>query len=211
MHKRITVKTNAPNIDEASRKKRVAAYARVSSERDEAFHSLSAQVSYYHKIIDDHPDWEFVEVFSDRGISGTKDDRPGFQAMLTACREGKIDIVLAKSITRFARNTVILLETVRELKDLGVDIRFEEERINTLSATGELMISLLAARAQEEARSASENQKWRIKKKYEQGIPVSGNCLGYRLVDGKFLIEEDEEQTVLKIFSMYLSGMGCVA
>lgn len=211
MHKRITVKTNAPNIDEASRKKRVAAYSRVSSERDEAFHSLSAQVSYYHKIIDDHPDWEFVEVFSDRGISGTKDDRPGFQAMLAACREGKIDIVLAKSITRFARNTVILLETVRELKDLGVDIRFEEERINTLSATGELMISLLAARAQEEARSASENQKWRIKKKYEQGIPVSGNCLGYRLVDGKFLIEEDEEQTVLKIFSMYLSGMGCVA
>lgn len=211
MHKRITVKTNAPNIDEASRKKRVAAYARVSSERDEAFHSLSAQVSYYHKIIDDHPDWEFVEVFSDRGISGTKDDRPGFQAMLTACREGKIDIVLAKSITRFARNTVILLETVRELKDLGVDIRFEEERINTLSATGELMISLLAARAQEEARSASENQKWRIKKCFEKGIPVAGNCLGYRLVDGQFLVEEDEEPIVLRIFSMYLSGMGCPA
>ena len=79
---------------------------------------------------------EFVEVFSDRGISGTKDTRPGFQAMLTACREGKIDIILAKSITRFARNAVILLETVRELKGLGVDVRFEEERINTLSTAG---------------------------------------------------------------------------
>ena len=100
---------------------------------------------------------------------------------------------------------------MRELKKLGIDVHFEEERISTLSATGELMISLLAARAQEEARSASENQRWRIKKSFEKGIPVAGNCLGYRLVDGQFLVEEEEEQTVLRIFSMYLSGMGCPA
>ena len=192
-------------------KKRVCAYARVSGDRDEAFHSLSSQISYYQQMIASHPDWEFVEVFSDRGITGTKENRPGFQAMLTACREGKVDIVLAKSITRFARNTVILLKTVRELKSLGIDVHFEEENIRTLSAGGELMISLLAARAQEESRSASENQKWRIKRKYEKGEPINGNALGYRLVDGRFLIDEEEEQTVLRIFSMYLSGMGATA
>ena len=208
MHERKTLQEYSPNIEAMSRKKRVCAYARVSGDRDEAFHSLSAQVSYYQTVIAQHPDWEFVEVYSDRGISGTKENREGFQAMLTACREGKVDIVLAKSITRFARNTVILLETVRELKNLGVDVQFEEERINTLSSKGELMISILAARAQEESRSASENQLWRIKKSFEKGIPVTGNCLGYRMVDHQLLIDEDEEQMVLRIFSMYLSGMG---
>lgn len=211
MHERKTQQEYTPDIETMTRKKRVCAYARVSGDRDEAFHSLSAQVSYYQKMIADHPDWEFVEVFSDRGITGTKENREGFQAMLTACREGKVDIVLAKSITRFARNTVILLETVRELKKLGIDIHFEEEHIETLSSKGELMISILAARAQEESRSASENQLWRIKKSYEKGIPVTGNCLGYRMVDHQFLIDEEEEQIVLRIFSMYLSGMGNAA
>lgn len=208
MHERKTQIEYTPDIENMTRKKRVCAYARVSGDRDEAFHSLSAQISYYQKMIANHPDWEFVEVFSDRGITGTKENREGFQAMLTACREGKVDIVLAKSITRFARNTVILLETVRELKKLGIDIHFEEEHIETLSSKGELMISILAARAQEESRSASENQLWRIKKSYEKGIPVTGNCLGYRMVDHQFLIDEEEEQIVLRIFSMYLSGKG---
>ena len=211
MHERKTLQEYSLNLDDMTRKKRVCAYARVSGDRDEAFHSLSAQVSYYQKIIADHPDWEFVEVFSDRGITGTKDKREGFQAMLTACREGRVDIVLAKSITRFARNTVILLETVRELKKLGIDIHFEEEHIKTLSSEGEFLISILAARAQEESRSASENQLWRIKKSYEKGIPVTGNCLGYRMVDHQFLIEDEEEKIVQRIFSMYLSGMGKVA
>ena len=211
MHVRKIMQEYTPNTENAIHKKRVCAYARVSSIRDEAFHSLSSQVSYYQQKIAEHPDWEYVEVFSDRGITGTKDDRPGFQAMLTACREGKVDIVLAKSITRFARNTVILLETVRELKKLGVDIHFEEEGIETLGRQGEFMISILAARAQEESRSASENQLWRIRKSYEQGIPVTGNCLGYRLVNGQFLVEETEEPIVKRVFSMYLSGMGCTA
>lgn len=211
MHERKTLQEYSPDLEALARKKRVCAYARVSGDRDEAFHSLSAQISYYQKLIAEHPDWEFVEVFSDRGITGTKDNREGFQAMLTACREGKVDIVLAKSITRFARNTVILLETVRELKRLGIDVHFEEERIETLSYSGELLISILAARAQEESRSASENQLWRIKKTYEKGVPVTGNCLGYRMVDHQFLIDEEEEQTVLRIFSMYQSGMGNAA
>ena len=211
MHERNITTQYSPDLEALTRKKRVCAYARVSSDRDEAFHSLSTQISYYQKTIAEHGDWEYAGVFSDRGITGTKEERPGFQAMLEACREGKIDIVLAKSITRFARNTVVLLSTVRELRSLGIDIYFEEERIHTLSAQGELMISLLAARAQEESRSASENQKWRIQKCYEQGIPVTGNCLGYRMVDHQFLIDEEEEQIVLRIFSMYLSGMGISA
>ena len=144
-------------------------------------------------------------------MTGTKDNRPEFQRMLLACREGKIDIILAKSITRFARNTVTLLETVRELKKLNIDVYFEEEHLNTLSGKGELILSILAARAQEESRSASENQKWRIRKKFENGEPVTGNALGYRLVDGSFWIDEEEEQIVLRIFSMYLSGMGRIA
>ena len=159
MHERITHVEYDPDFSKLTRKKRVCAYARVSSERDEAFHSLSTQISYYQKKIADHPDWEFVEVFADRGITGTKENREGFQRMLTACREGKVDIVLAKSITRFARNTLILLETVRELRELKVDIHFEEEHIETLSTKGEFMISILAARAQEESRSASEKER----------------------------------------------------
>ena len=211
MHERKTRMEYIPDLDAHVAKKRVCAYARVSSDRDEAFHSLSAQISYYQKKIAEHPDWEYVGVFSDRGITGTKENRPGFQTMLEACRKGEVDIVLAKSITRFARNTVILLETVRELRNLGIDIHFEEEHIETLSSKGEFMISILAARAQEESRSASENQLWHIRKSYEKGIPVTGNCLGYRMVKHQFLIDEDEEQIVLRIFSMYLSGMGTYA
>ena len=211
MHERKTTMQYTPDLEALTRKKRVCAYARVSSDRDEAFHSLSAQISYYQKKIADHPDWEYAGVYSDRGITGTKEERPGFQAMLEACRKKEVDIVLAKSITRFARNTVILLETVRELRNLGIDIHFEEEHIETLSTKGEFMISILAARAQEESRSASENQLWRIRKSYEKGIPVTGNCLGYRMVNHQFLIDEEEEQIVLRIFSMYLSGMGTTA
>ena len=210
MHERkIQVEYNL-DLESLTRKKRVCAYARVSSDKEEAFHSLSAQISYYQNKIAEHPGWEFVEVFYDRGVTGTKDKREGFQRMLTACREGKIDIILAKSITRFARNTVILLQTVRELKSLGVDIHFEEEHIETLSMQGELMTSIIAARAQEESRQASENQKWHYRKSYEKGVPVTGNCYGYRLVNHQFLIEEEEEPVVLRIFSLYLSGMGKV-
>lgn len=208
MHERAQILQYAPDVKDAIRKKRVCAYARVSSERDEAFHSLSSQISYYQKKIANHPDWEYVGVYADRGITGTKDARPQFQEMLTACRKGEIDIILAKSITRFARNTVILLETVRELKSLGIDIHFEEERIETLSKGGELMLSILAARAQEESRSASENQLWRIRKCYEKGIPVTGNCLGYRMVDHQFLIDDEEESTVKHIFDLFNHGIG---
>lgn len=188
---------------------RVAAYARVSSEKDAAFHSLEAQQSYYEDFVGAHSDWTLVGLYSDRGISGTKPDRPEFQRMLRDCRDGKIDLVVTKSITRFARNTVVLLDTVRELKALGVDCYFEKEDMHSISPDGELLMTLLAMYAEEEARSASENQNWKIRKSFEQGIPVTGNCYGYRIVDKHFVVVDDEAKVVRRIFDMYLSGMGC--
>ncbi len=192
----------------APKKLRVAAYARVSSEKDAAFHSLEAQEGYYRNYVAAHPDWELVAVFSDNGISGTIKERPAFQEMLEACRDGKIDMVITKSITRFARNTVTLLETIRELKTLGIDAFFEKEQMHSLSADGELLLTLLAMYAEEEARSASENQKWRIQKLYEQGIPASGHIFGYRLKDGRYETIPEEAEVIRRIYGMYLSGMG---
>lgn len=134
-------------------------------------HSLSAQVSYYNDLIQKEDGWESVGVYSDEAITGTKEGRADFQRMLDDCRNGKIDMIITKSISRFARNTVTLLETVRMLKALEVDVFFEEQNIHTMSADGELMLTILASYAQEESRSASENQKWRIKKNFEEGMP----------------------------------------
>lgn len=187
---------------------RVAAYARVSSDKDAAFHSLEAQTEYYEDYVAAHPDWELVSIYSDNGISGTITKRPEFQRMLEDCRAGKIDLVITKSVTRFARNTVILLETVRELKKLGIDCYFEKEDMHSISPDGELLLTLLAMYAEEEARSASENQLWRIKKKFEKGEPWVGNMLGYRLVDGKMVVVPEEAKIVRQIFQDYLSGMG---
>ena len=123
---------------------RVCAYARVSSGKDAMLHSLSAQVSYYQKFIASHIDWTFCGIYADEAFTGTKEVRPQFQKMLEECRSGNIDLVVTKSISRFARNTITLLQTVRELKAMGVDVYFEEQNIHTLSADGELMLSILA-------------------------------------------------------------------
>lgn len=187
---------------------RVAAYARVSSDKDAAFHSLEAQTAYYRDYVAAHPGWELIRIYSDNGISGTTINRPEFQRMLQDCREGKIDLVVTKSVTRFARNTVILLETIRELKKLGVDCYFEKEDMHSISPDGELLLTLLAMYAEEEARSASENQKWRIQKLYDQGKPAGGHTFGYRLAGGKFEIVPEEAEIVKEIFRLYLSGMG---
>lgn len=191
--------------------KRVAAYARVSSEKGEALHSLSAQISYYNEYISSHIGWEFAGVYADEGISGTKDTRPEFQRLLADCRKGMIDLVITKSITRFARNTVTLLDTIRELKLLNIDVFFEKENLHSLSANGELMLTLLAMYAEEEARSASENQKWRIRKMFEEGRPNTGRMLGYYLKDGQLTIIPEEAEIVRQIFDDYLSGMGRLA
>ena len=114
-------------------RKKVAAYARVSNGKDAMLHSLSAQVSYYSSYIQKHGEWCFAGVYADEALTGTKDNRPGFQRMIADCKAGKIDMIITKSISRFARNTVTLLETVRELKALGVDVYFEEQNIHSMS------------------------------------------------------------------------------
>lgn len=191
--------------------KRVAAYARVSSAKDAALHSVSAQISYYNEYITNHPGWDFAGIYADEGITGTKDARPEFQRMLADCRAGKIDMVITKSITRFARNTVTLLETVRELKLLGVGVYFEEQGIYSLSSNGEVMLTLLAMHAEEEARNVSENQKWRIRRMFEEGRTNHGRMLGYHVVDGEMVIVPEEAEIVRQIFADYLSGMGRLA
>lgn len=157
------------NIPEQPKALRVCAYARVSTGKDAMLHSLSAQVSYYSKMIQSHAGWQYCGVYSDEGMTGTKNQRSGFQQMLEECRKGNIDLIITKSISRFARNTVTLLQTVRELKSLSVDVFFEEQHIHTISSDGELMMTILASFAQEESLSASENQKWRVRKAFENG------------------------------------------
>ena len=196
--------------ESAPKKKRVAAYARVSSGKDAMLHSLSAQVSYYSDYIQSNG-WEYAGVYADEAITGTKDKREGFQKLLAECRNGNVDMVITKSISRFARNTVTLLETVRELKELGVDVYFEEQNIHTASADGELMLTILASYAQEESLSVSENMKWRIKKNFEDGKPWSGFVLGYRCENGQYVIVPEEAEVVRRIYREYLDGLGATA
>lgn len=130
-----------PTLPAVVAKKKVAVYARISMESERMHHSLSAQISYYNALIQKNPEWEFAGVYADDGISGTGiAKRTEFQNMLSDCEAGKIDIILTKSIQRFARNTVDLLETVRHLKDIGVEVRFEKENISSMSGDGELML-----------------------------------------------------------------------
>lgn len=196
-------------LPQLKRKLRVAAYARVSSSKDAMLHSLSAQVSYYNKYISSHDDWEFVGIYADEGISGTKEDRDEFQRMINDCRAGKIDLILTKAISRFARNTMTMLTIVRELKNLNVDVFFEEQNLHSISSDGEMVLTLLASVAQEEARSVSENQKWRIRKDFEKGLIWGGNsAYGYRIINKKMVIVPEEAKLVKRIFQLYIGGLG---
>lgn len=191
------------------RLERVAAYCRVSSGKDAMLHSLSAQVSHYSELIQRHPSWAYAGVYADEALTGTKDNRPEFQRLLADCRAGRIDRVLTKSVSRFARNTVTLLETVRELKELGVAVYFEEQNIDSLSGDGELMLTILASFAQEESKSVSDNCKWRIRKDFSEGKPMNLPLLyGYRREKGRVIIDEQEAETVRFIFHSCLNGMG---
>ena len=188
---------------------RVAAYARVSSDKDAMLHALSSQGSYFSKMIQSHDSWKYVGVYSDEGMTGTKIKRDGFQRMIRDAKAGKIDIIVTKSLSRFARNTVDCLKTIREMKAINVDIFFEEQNIHTLSANGEFLISLLAGYAQEESRQCSENTLWRVRKNFKEGKPYGGSSmLGYRLEKGRFTVVPEEAEIVRRIFDLYLAGNG---
>ena len=193
----------------APKYKRVAAYARVSSGKDAMLHSLSAQVSYYSELIQSRSGWQYVGVYADEALTGTKDNRENFQRLLADCRAGLVDMVITKSISRFARNTVTLLETVRELKTLGVDVFFEKEAIWTMDSKGELLITIMSSLAQEESRSISENVTWGQRKRFADGkvsIPYS-HFLGYRKgEDGLPEIVPEEAEIVRSIYRMCIEG-----
>ena len=185
-----------PKREKLAKKIRVAAYARVSSGKESMLHSLSYQVSYYNSYIQKHKDWLFAGVYADEAISGTKDERPEFQKLLTECRKGNVDLIVTKSVSRFARNTVTVLQTIRELTLLKVDVFFEEQNLHTLGAEGELIITALASYAEAEAKSVSENMKWRIQKNFKEGLIYSMTVLGYRIVDSHLEVVPEEAKAV---------------
>lgn len=179
----------------------------VSADNDAMLHSLSAQISFYQRLIQSHKGWTFTGVYADNAMTGTKTSRENFQKLLAQCREGNIDLIITKSVSRFSRNTVALLETVRELKNLGIGVFFEEQNINTLSAEGELLLTLLASYAQEESLSASENQKWRIRNSFKKGKLANLRFLfGYNIEKGEILINPEQAEIVREIFARVIKG-----
>ena len=190
--------------------KRVAAYARVSTDHEDQEGSFKNQVDYYTKLIETTDGWEMAGLFSDEGISGTgTKKRSGFTDMIRACEEGRVDLVITKSISRFARNTADSLNYCRKLKNLGIPIIFEKESINTMEASGELMFTILSSLAQEESRNISENTAWGIRSKFQRGIPHI-NCeslLGYdKDTDGNLVINEEQAAVVRRIYRDFLEG-----
>lgn len=199
------------NFQNYSRKRRVAAYARVSTDKEEQESSFDAQVSYYTQKIQANPQWVFVEVYADEGITGTSmKKRDGFNRMIDDALAGKIDLILTKSVSRFARNTVDSLTTVRKLKDKGVEVYFEKENIYTLDSKGELLITIMSSLAQEEARSISENTAWGRRKQFADGkySLAYSTFLGYdKGPNGELVINEDEAPIIRRIYDEYLAGL----
>ena len=189
---------------------RVAAYCRVSTDEEEQQNSYNVQINYYTDYINANPNWKLVGIFADEGISGTQTaNRTEFNRMIKMCRRKRIDIILCKSISRFARNTVDCLDYVRELKSLGIAVIFEKENINTLSASSEFAISLYASFAQAESESISRNVTWGIERSFREGkfTYYMKQTLGYRLGDdGKPYIIEEEAKAVRDIFKMFAEG-----
>ena len=201
------IERSIPNLRQ---RKKVAAYARVSVDSERMHHSLSAQVSYYSSLIQKNPEWEYAGVYADYGISGTRiKKRQEFQRMLEDAEAGQIDVILTKSIQRFARNTLDLLRTVRHLKEIDVEVWFEKENIWTLDAKGELLITIMSSLSQEESRSISENVTWGHRKRFADGKVSVGfsHFLGYnRGPDGNLVVNKEQAETVKLIYRLYLSG-----
>ncbi len=191
-------------------KLRVAAYCRVSTGSDEQLVSLKTQINHYESYIKANPDWEFAGLYYDEGITGTKKEkRAELLRMIADCENKKIDFIVTKSISRFARNTTDCLELVRKLIDLGIFIYFEKENINTGSMENELMLSILSGLAESESVSIAENNKWSVKRRFQNGtFKISCPPYGYDVVDGKLVVNEAEADIVRFIFAEILSGKG---
>ena len=217
MAKNITVipaRSNRSSLAEnlEQKKKRVAAYCRVSTDQEEQLSSYEAQVNYYTNYIEKHPDYEFAGIYADEGISGTTTKkREQFNRMIEDCKAGKIDMIITKSISRFARNTLDCLNFVRQLKDLGIGVTFEKEAIFTLDSKGEVLLSILSSLAQDESRSISENSTWGIRRRFEQGkLHVNHTkFLGYdKDKNGNLVVNEKQAKIVRRIYKEFLDGKG---
>lgn len=204
-----TVQRFAPSLPLRA-KLRVAAYARVSTDEEEQLSSYEAQVDYYTHYIQSNPEWSFVEVYADEGLSGTNTKkRKNFKRMIEDALAGKIDRIVTKSVSRFARNTVDTLTTIRKLKENGVGVTFEKESIDTLDSKGELLITIMSSLAQEESRSISENVTWGWRKRISDGkVSVAySHFLGYEKgEDGSMQVVESEAKIVQQIYGMFLDG-----
>lgn len=205
-----TKKPHASHAQAAHQKRRVAAYARVSTEMEEQASSYAAQIDYYTSYIHSRTEWEFAGMCADEGISGTSTKhREGFQTMVADALAGKIDLILTKSVSRFARNTVDSLTTVRQLKDAGVEVYFKKENIWTFDSKGELLITIMSSLAQEESRSISENVTWGHRKRFADGklLVAYSSFLGYKKGDdGNLAIDETQAPTVRRICARFLQG-----
>lgn len=206
-----TVYPRINSVKKTSGKLRVAAYARVSKEKDNQVHSLFAQRQHYTDLINNNKEWEFAGLFADEGISGTSVRKHiAFQEMIEKAEHGKIDFIVTKSISRFARNTVDTLTAIRMLKSIGVGVWFEKENIDSLDAKGEFIITLMSSLAQEESRSISENCIWGQRKRFSDGkatVPFQrfmGNDIG---PNGEFVVNVEQAKVVRAMFAMVVIGM----
>ncbi len=192
------------------KKIRVAAYCRVSTDAEEQLNSFENQVEYYTTYIEKNPSYVMAGIYADEGISGTNTKkRAEFNRMIEDCEARKIDLVITKSISRFARNTQDCLQYSRRLKSLGIGIIFEKEGINTLDASGELLFTILSSLAQDESRNISENSKWGIRSKFQKGIPHinTSKFMGYNKgKDGRLVIDEKQAELVRRIYREFLEG-----
>ena len=205
----------AADLFKGGKQRRIAAYARVSTASDEQLNSVEAQKDYFAKLIRQRPDWVFVDVYADEGITGTSiNRREAFNRMVTDALAGNIDLIVTKSISRFARNTVDTLNTIRQLKAANVEVFFEKENIYTMDSKGEFLITLLSSIAEEESRSISENVKWGQRKRFADGkysVPYT-HFLGYRKgAEGNMEIVPEEAGVVRWIYHMFLKGIAPTA
>lgn len=214
MGKQVTVIKARPKAvvqNNSTKKLRVAAYCRVSTEQEEQLNSFENQVSYYTAYINSKEDYEMAGIYADEGTSGTSTrKRTDFKRMIADCEKGKIDLIIVKSISRFARNTQDCLSYARKLKNMGIGVFFEKENINTMDGAGELLFTILSSLAQEESRSISENCKWGIRKKFSDGkYHLNTNrFLGYdKDENGTLIINEEQAVTVRRIFKEFMDGI----
>lgn len=211
----IQPRLHLPSLSQESGKQRVAAYARVSTDSDEQMGSVEAQKDYFEKLIQKRPDWEFAGIYADEGISGTSlNRREAFNRMVAEALDGKIDLIITKSLSRFARNTVDTLNTIRKLKIAGVGVYFEKEDINTLDSKGKFLITLMSSLAEEESRSISENVKWGQRKRFADGkysLPYK-QFLGYKKgANGTPELVEEEAKIIRLIYRLFLQGYATAA